>query len=146
MSEMLKIYLYSSFGYYVRKGDIEEKDFRGFFQKRENDLFSYSSEIAEKIKFSNFSNCIRLRKVAGKMRVIQFSPPTTFFRQLILRDSPCLKFGHSALLRQSGKVTSVKVMRLRQSAKVVQNRSLRVPKRLIHRLSTSLSRVSRPPP
>jgi len=35
MSEMLKIYLYSSFGYYVRKGDIEEKDFRGFFQKRE---------------------------------------------------------------------------------------------------------------
>ena len=89
MSEMLKIYLYSSFGYYVRKGDIEEKDFRGFFQKRENDLFSYSSEIAEKIKFSNFSNCIRLRKVAGKMRVIEFSPPTTFFRQLILRDTPC---------------------------------------------------------
>jgi len=55
MSEMLKIYLYSNFGYYVRKGDIEEKDFRGFFQKEKTknldwwfsqtekkDLFSYS--------------------------------------------------------------------------------------------------------
>ena len=32
------------------------------------------------------------------------SHPLTFFRQLILRDTPCLKFRHSVLLRQSEKV------------------------------------------
>ena len=34
---------------------------------------------------------------------MQEIPPPHFFRQLILRDTPCLTFRHSALLRQSAK-------------------------------------------
>jgi len=53
-----------------------------------------------KLKIFGFTDHLRGQGILSKCKK---SHPLTFFRQLILRDTPCLTFRHSALLRQSAK-------------------------------------------
>jgi hypothetical protein len=55
--------------------------------------------------FQKFSNLHKIENGGQGFEQMQESLPTTFFRQLILRDTPCLTFRakRSVSLRQSDK-------------------------------------------